>query len=299
MSAVARTLNDLYLDIRRVLKNAGVSSPGLEARELCAAGCGADKNRIAQWGHHFLARESEEKVMALLQRRLDGEPLAYIIGEWDFYGETFVVTPDVLIPRSDTESLAEFVIELAQKQVNPRILDLCCGSGCIGLVVAKHVEDARVVGVDVSDRALCIARENCRRLGLGRRYFTVHGDARLPASEGLGKFDILVSNPPYIPSREIARLDRDVRDYEPHLALDGGENGLEFFQSIARDWQGVLRGGGVMAFECGVFQAGDVADLMVESGLEQVGMREDLSGIQRVVYGTVHEENEQMLQFSF
>ena len=157
----------------------------------------------------------------LCDRCLDGEPLAYILGEWDFYGLTFLVDKSVLIPRADTERLCELTIERARDKVSPRILDLCCGTGCIGIAAAHEVEDAHVTAVDFSDGALRVTRENVRRLGVQGRVAVRKADVLADPPDGMGQFEILVSNPPYVTRREMQELDRSVADYEPYSASCG------------------------------------------------------------------------------
>ncbi|MFR5640623.1 MAG: N5-glutamine methyltransferase family protein, partial [Butyricicoccus sp.] len=153
---MTKTINDVYMQLFRRLKEGGDPMPQLTAREITAYACKADKKQTAGWSHFYVEDTTVDYAGLLCDRCLDGEPLAYIIGEWDFYGLTFKVDRSVLIPRSDTERLCELVIEQAKERVSPRILDLCCGSGCIGIAAAHTVEDARVTAIDLSDGALHI-----------------------------------------------------------------------------------------------------------------------------------------------
>lgn len=176
---MTKTINDVYMELFRRFKEADDPQPSLAARELTAYACKADKDHTADWGHVYLDDATVDYAHLLCDRCLDGEPLAYLLGEWDFYGLTFQVDKNVLIPRSDTERLCELVIEQAQKKVSPRILDLCCGSGCIGIAAAYHVDDAHVAAVDNSEGALRVTRENARRLGVQSRFVAVNADVRL------------------------------------------------------------------------------------------------------------------------
>lgn len=277
------TVNDLYMELRRRFKAAGISMPDLEARELTAFACGADKRRTAEWGYRYLDDDTVAGAQMLAERRLNGEPLAYLIGEWDFYGYTFKVTPSVLIPRSDTERLCEMAIRFANQIVNPRVLDLCCGSGCIGLALLREVDDARVAAVDISSEALSVARDNANALGVQTRFFPLGGDALGEPDPHLGRFHILVSNPPYVTADEMRTLDRSVADFEPALALYGGEDGLDFYRSIARKWSKLVLPGGVMLFECGYRQYPQVAGVFEECGFADIAIEEDLSGVPRIV----------------
>ncbi len=280
---MTETLNDLYLSLRRRLRAAGIEASELEAREIVACAAHADKDRFSEWGYSFLAEQTVARAEALAARRLAGEPLAYLLGEWDFYGLTFQVTPAVLIPRPDTERLAELAIARAQRIVAPRVLDLCCGSGCIGIALLKHVEDARVTAADVSDEALAVTRENARRHSVTARHAAVYGDALQPPAERLGRFHLLVCNPPYITAQEMRELDDSVREHEPVLALYGGDDGLDFYRSVASQWQEALLPGGEVLFECGWKQAQQVAQVLRACGWKQVRIYQDYAGIERVV----------------
>ena len=282
---MTKTINDVYMQLYKRFKEADDPQPSLAARELTAYACKADKNRTAEWGHVYLDDATVDYANLLCDRCLDGEPLAYILGEWDFYGLTFRIDKSVLIPRADTERLCELVIERARDKVSPRILDLCCGSGCIGIAAAHEVEDARVTAVDNSDGALRITRENARRLGVQGRILVRKADVLNDPPDGMGEYDILVSNPPYITRAEMRELDKSVSHYEPHEALYGGVDGLDFYRAICAKWAGLLVPGGIALFECGWQQSMDVAAVLEENGFTDIGITEDLAGVPRVVYG--------------
>ena len=224
-----------------------------------------------------------------MERRLAGEPVAYLIGEWEFYGLTLDVTPDVLIPRMDTEVLAERAILLARAAgEGARVLDLCAGSGCVGLAVAANVPTCRVVLADVSEAALKICKGNVRRNELNARVTCVQADALQKPDAALWDFDVIACNPPYIPTGDLAGLDVSVRDYEPRSALDGGADGLDFYRAIAAQWGSALRLGGSLLFEVGINQAMDVAALLERSGFEDIQSTQDTQGIPRVVEGVAN-----------
>ena len=283
--ALTKTINDVYMELFKRLKEADDPQPSLSAREITAYACKADKNKTADWGHVYLDDATVDYAHLLCDRCLDGEPLAYILGEWDFYGLTFQIDRSVLIPRSDTERLCELVIGQARQRVSPRILDLCCGSGCIGIAAAHEVEDARVAGVDISEGALRVTRENARRLGVQGRYVALKADVRFRPPNNMGQFDILVSNPPYVTRAEMRVLEPSVADYEPHEALFGGEDGLDFYRTICAKWGELLVPGGVILFECGYRQATQVAAILEDNRFAGIGITEDLSGVPRIVYG--------------
>ena len=289
---MTKTINDVYMELFHRLKEADDPQPSLSARELTAYACKADKNKTADWGHVYLDEATVDYAHLLCDKCLDGEPLAYILGEWDFYGLTFLVDKNGLIPRADTEPLCEMVIAQAKKKVSPRILDLCCGSGCIGIAAAHTVEDARVAAVDNSEGALRITRENARRLGVQIRFIAINADVRFRPPVNMGQFDIIVSNPPYVTRAEMRELDKSVYHYEPHEALYGGVDGLDFYRSICSKWGSLLVTGGIILFECGWHQANDVAAILEENRFGGIGITEDLAGVPRIVYGYNTEIND-------
>ena len=287
---MAITYNDLYLEIRRQLRAADSGDPTLEARELVAFACGKTKEELLRDGRLYVTPEVEARVRALVQRHLDGEPTAYLIGEWEFYGLPLDISRDVLIPRPDTEVLAGLAIDFVKTQGECRVLDLCAGSGCVGLAVASQCPGSRVVLGELSEGALRICRQNIRRNGLSGRVVPMQMDALAPPPAQLGEFRCLVSNPPYIPAGDIPGLDPSVRDFEPHMALDGGEDGLDFYRNLAGEWKNALSVGGKIFLEVGIGQADDVLRLLRTQGFGDLEITKDLNGIPRVVHGTLWGE---------
>ena len=284
---MAITYNNLYLDIRRQLRKAGIEAATLEARELVCFGTGKRREDLARDGGLYASPELERQVRSLVDRHLAGEPVAYLIGEWEFYGLPLDISPDVLIPRPYTEVLAGQAIEYIRTLGECRVLDLCAGSGCIGLAVATQAPQARVVLGEYSDAALKICRQNIRRNGLTGRVVPMQADAREKPERSLGEFQCIVSNPPYIPRADIETLDASVKDYEPHLALDGGEDGLDFYQTISGKWKDALVPGGRLYFEVGIGQADSVLRIMRAQGFGDIQIVKDLHDIPRVVFGTL------------
>ena len=284
---MATTYNNLFLDTRARLKKAGVESAQLEAREIiCFA---ADKSREQFYRDMalYVSAEMERRVEELVQRRLSGEPVAYIIGEWEFYGLSLDISRDVLIPRLDTELLAERgILKARESGDGARVLDLCAGSGCVGLAIAANAPECRVVLGELSEGALRVCKQNVRRNELNARVTCLSVDALEAPSSTLWDFDAIVCNPPYIPSRDIDGLDISVKDYEPHMALDGGSDGLDYYHAVAAKWKSALRLGGALIFEVGIGQADTVADLMAAGGFADIQVVPDSQDIPRVVYGT-------------
>ena len=286
---MAITYNNLYMDIRQELRAAGIEAATLEARELVCYAAGKTRHELMRDARLYVPQAVEEQVRALVQRHLAGEPVAYLIGEWEFYGLPLDISEHVLIPRPDTEVLAEKAIEFVQPMGECRVLDLCAGSGCVGLAVASQCPDARVVLGELSEGALRICRQNIRRNGLTGRVVPLPMDVMAGPPAHLGEFDCIVSNPPYIPRADIPGLDASVKDYEPLMALDGGEDGLDFYRAICRDWRDAMRPGTGLFFEVGIGQADDVLRIMRQVGFGDIQVADDGAGIPRVVYGKLCE----------
>ncbi|MDO4812177.1 MAG: peptide chain release factor N(5)-glutamine methyltransferase [Eubacteriales bacterium] len=287
---MATTYNNLYLDLRARLKKAGVEEATQASCEMVCSASGKTKEELVRDGGLYAPPEVERAAYDLAQRHLDGEPVAYLIGEWEFYGLPLDISPSVLIPRPDTEVLAQQVIETAKELPECRVLDLCAGSGCIGLALAANVPHARVLLGELDEDALKICRQNTRRNNLTARVSSMRIDALEKPSRNLGEFHIIVSNPPYIPTQDIETLDASVKDHEPRLALDGGADGLDFYRSIVEKWRDALTKNGMLAFEVGIGQADEVLRIMRANGFGDVQILKDLNGIPRVVFGTLCDE---------
>ena len=247
---MVKQYGELYQDTRRaLLATENAQDAGVLARMLLCHVSGKSQAEYLADRDLYASEKVVEGVEAGLKRLLEGEPIAYILGQWEFYGLPMHVTPDVLIPRDDTCAVAELAIKKALfLDQDPRILDLCCGSGCIGLAIASRVKDAKVTLADLSMEALAIAKENTALNKLSGRVRCVRADALKPAFPFLGKYDMIVSNPPYITGEEMKELPKSVVDYEPHMALYGGEDGLDFYRSIAKNFAAALKPGGYLCF---------------------------------------------------
>ena len=285
---MATTYNNLYMDIRQELHRAGIDAATLEARELVAFAAGKTRQELLRDSRLYVPQDVEERAKALVVRHLAGEPLAYLIGEWSFCGMDLDVNESVLIPRVDTEVLAEQASGYVKTLPEARVLDLCAGSGCVGLAIAKFCPGSHVVLGELMEGALRVCRQNIRRCGLTSQCMPWQVDALDGPPPRFGDFDCIVSNPPYIPDGDIAGLDVPVREYEPLTALKGGSDGLDFYRAISERWRTALRPGGRLYFEVGIGQADDVLRIMRTQGFGDIEVIPDTAGIPRVVYGTLH-----------
>lgn len=282
---MVKQYGELYLDTRRaLLATEDAQQAGFMARSLLCHVSGKSQEAILADRELYASEKVVEAVEAGLRRLLDGEPLAYVLGEWEFYGLPLHVTPDVLIPRDDTCAVTELAIRQGLfLDQDPRILDLCCGSGCIGLAIASRVKDARVTLADLSKNALGIAKENTARNKLSGRVRCVQADALQPPAPFLGKFDMIVSNPPYVTGAEMEQLPRSVRDFEPRMALYGGEDGLDFYRAIARNYAAAFKPGGYLCLEFGMGQGSAVCRILEENGYTILERTRDYNDRERAV----------------
>ena len=279
------TYRDLYLSARSALSQTkNQQNAGLIARDLVCSFSGLPPEQMLAEIDQPADPLAAEKVRQGVHRLLNEEPLAYVLGEWEFYGLPLYVSPDVLIPRDDTCAVTELAINKSLfLDKDPRILDLCCGSGCIGLAVASRVKDARVTLADISREALAVAKKNIARNKLGGRVSTFQVDARKNAPGFLGKFDLIVSNPPYITAEDMKQLPKSVGDYEPHLALFGGEDGLDFYRCILKNFTSILKPGGFLCFEFGMDMGDSVCALLEENDYTIVQRKRDYNDRERAV----------------
>ena len=260
----------------------------LDARLLLEHVCGTSLQTLLLDGERAVTDNEAELYRRLLKRRCSREPLAYILGKWDFMGLEFGVSSDVLIPEQDTENLVEEVMR--EVCDGDRILDLCTGSGCILLSLLNYSNGSTGVGTDLSEGAIAVAKENALKLGLSERCDWKAGDLFEAVDPG-EKFDIIVSNPPYIRSETIGELAPEVRIHEPRMALDGGEDGLSFYRRIIPDAARFLVTGGFLYLEIGYDQAEAVTALMKEAGYYEVRTVRDYGGNDRIVCGikSIHQ----------
>jgi len=282
---VERTFGELYLEARNVLqKTEDIQTAGYMARQVLCHFSGLTPEAILSRREDMVPKEVRWAVNAAVDRLLGGEPLAYVLGEWEFYGLPLFVSPDVLIPRDDTCAVTELAIKNALfLNQAPRILDLCCGSGCIGLAVASRVVDARITLADLSQDALAVAKRNLQRNKFGGRVTCVRADAMSAPPAFLGKFDMIISNPPYITGEEMKVLPHSVKDFEPEMALFGGADGLDFYRSISKNYASVLKPGGYLAFEFGMGQGDAVCAILAKNGYTVLERTKDYNDRERAV----------------
>lgn len=277
------TVFELYNFCKDELKNAGKDDFDFEADIIA-------RNVLKLGKTEFLLEKDSNvdvgaiaEVQSIVEKRKENIPLQYILGEWDFYGETYKVGEGVLIPRPETEELCSLVIEKLKKMHSPSVFDLCSGSGCIGITLKKNVPDANVYLVEYFDEAIAYLNENRMSLGVARSVPAIKGNVLdgYDAFAFLPKPDVIVSNPPYIKKQELSSLQSEVQN-EPKTALDGGEDGLDFYRALAEKWLPFVKDNGILAVECGEEQAKEVAK-MFSKNCSEVSIIKDFNGIDRFV----------------
>ncbi|MEG1284394.1 MAG: peptide chain release factor N(5)-glutamine methyltransferase [Romboutsia sp.] len=260
-------------------------TPRLEVELLLQKTLDVDRLYIHLNINKELTKEQEDILKRFVEERLHGRPIAYIVGNREFMGLDFYVQEGVLIPRPDTEPLVEEVIELCKDRECVSILDIGTGSGAITVSLAKYIKNSKVTSFDISDIALEIGKKNAISNDVGSQVEFIKSDLFTAIKGSRIKFDIIVSNPPYIRKKDIETLHPQVKDYEPYNALEGGEDGLDFYKNITNQSKEYLRQGGILAYEVGHDQAEDVKHIMENCGYTKIYMKKDLSGIDRVVIG--------------
>lgn len=269
------------------LAGAGIAEAAIDARFLLEFVCKTDRNTLLAHADREVSGEEQERYHALIAKRSEHIPLQYLTGEQEFMGLTFMVNKNVLIPRQDTEVLVEEIMRDLHDGM--RILDLCTGSGCILLSLLQYSNNCQGVGTDLSEEALCVARENYSRLKADKpemeAAFIKSDLFENLDTEKSGKFDIVVSNPPYIKTNVIDTLMPEVREHEPFMALDGREDGLFFYRKITEGVKRYLVRGGMLYYEIGYDQAKEVAAIMEKEGFSEIEVVKDFAGLDRVVKG--------------
>ena len=282
---MVKKYSELYLSCRRALMaTEDGETAGLMARNLLSFYTGKTQESLLSNLDLYAGDDVCASMEAATNRLLKGEPLPYILGEWEFYGLTLYVNKNVLIPRDDTCAVVSLAINQAIfLPSDPRVLDLCTGSGFIGLALATRIKDARVTLADISKDALAVAKKNMMAHRLSGRVSCVQADALGSAPAFLGKFDMIVSNPPYVTGPEMAELPDSVKNFEPHIALYGGRDGLDFYRSIAKNYAAALKPGGYLCLEFGMGQGDDVCRILEDNGYTILERAKDFNERERAV----------------
>lgn len=283
MDKVEYSLKGLLADGAKMLAQAGIDEAELDARYILEYITGLNSAQYFIHSEDIIEKDKAEEFFRLIERRSKRIPLSYVIGTRDFFGLTFKVDENVLIPEQETELLVEEVIKHSEGK---SVLDMCTGSGCIAISIALFGKPSKVAASDISEKALEVARENAKSLKAGEISF-IQGDMFENVTD---KFDIIVSNPPYIETREIDELMPEVRDYIPRLALDGDIDGLKFYRIISKEAVKKLNKNGRIFYEIGYNQSRAVASILLENGFTDVKIMKDYSGLDRIVMAKLSEK---------
>ncbi len=276
------TLNEIYLQGKKILSEAGCDATAFDAMRIFEMCFGLSRQDVILTRNAFADETKAAKFFELIRQRASRRPLQYILGRWNFMGNEFKVGEGVLVPRDDTEVLVNAALDCIKNVNVPRILDLCAGPGTIAITLAKQRPEATVVAVELSEVAICYLKENIELNGV-TNVIPVQFDVLLGANSfEYDDFDMIVSNPPYIPTCDLKGLQLEVQK-EPQMALDGGENGLIFYRTIAQKWTKCLKKGGHLCVEVGQGQAQHVKAIFKEAGLANIAIKHDLNNIERVV----------------
>jgi release factor glutamine methyltransferase len=282
-------IGEVLLEAYEILKKIQIESYLLDSQLLLGKVLNKDKLFIMLNRDFNLSKNEEEEFFRLIKLRESKMPIKYILGECEFMGMNFIVKPGVLIPRPDTEVLVEEVIKHIKEKAYTKVCDVCCGSGAIGIAIADFIKDTEVIMYDISHDALDVAKLNIERFDLSKRVSGETSDLLQVAIRQNKKFQVVVSNPPYIREAVIPTLMDDVKNYEPYIALSGGNDGLDFYRRITKESLLVLEDGGLLAFEIGYDQKEEVMSILSEAGFKNLECIKDLSGNDRVIKGTLVE----------
>lgn len=281
------TLSELYLWGKKRLSKFGIESAAFEALALMEPCFGIkSRDRLSIMGNTVPESTHAEKYVSLIEQR-EKKPLQYILGSWSFCGMELMVGEGVLVPREDTEVLVEVGAEFI-KDSKMRVIDLCSGSGAVALGIVSKCPNASVTAVELSSQAAFYLEKNIQKYGDGRCKFLQEDVTDIDFPEKIGKVDVILSNPPYIPTEVIKSLSKDVKK-EPAMALDGGTDGLLFYRIITENYKKCLASGGLLAVEVGYDQSKAVGELFEKAGFTNIGVKHDLAGIERCVYGYLCE----------
>lgn len=278
------TIKDIIIKYSDILKDIS-DTPRLDTELLLQKTLGVDRLYIHLNLNKELTEEQKTEFIGFAEERLNGRPIAYIVENREFMGLDFFVKEGVLIPRPDTETLVEEIIEICREKKDVSILDIGTGSGAITISLAKYIENSKIMSFDISEIALEIAKKNAITNEVDEKIKYINSDLFTAISNSNIKFDIIVSNPPYIKKQDIETLHTQVKDYEPYNALEGGEDGLDFYRRITEQGKKYLNKRGILAYEVGHNQAEDVINIMKSNGYKKIYTKKDIQGIDRVVIG--------------
>lgn len=277
------TVGELYTNTKAVLKSSGIEDYRFEAVCILEQVFQTKLGKLIVNPELPVKDKQLGQIQEMINKRRNGYPLQYILGEWEFYGISFKVGEGVLIPRADTETLVDFVLEYAKNVSSPKIADLCSGSGCIAIALDKNIENAEIYAVENSEKALVYLKNNAE---MNRSCIKIiEGDVcESVFAETFCDLDIIISNPPYLTDEDLHNLQTEV-SFEPKAALHGGENGMFFYKEITEKWSKSLKTGGLLAFETGMGQENGVTDILLGNGFTDIKYKRDLNGIVRVAAG--------------
>lgn len=277
------TIFESYNNCKKELEKAGIEDYVFESKQIIKHITGYSNAQILQKYTEQLTEFQENNLTVIIKQRLIRYPLQYILGRWNFFGREFFVGPGVLIPRSDTETVMDVCLEFIKEKEKADVLDLCAGSGCIGITIKGECPKSQVTLVEKFDEAISYAQKNAKHNNIDVKI--VKGDV-LEGCECENKYDLIVSNPPYITAEDMKALQPEVQ-FEPKTALEGGEDGLLFYRAITEKYKNSLKENGMLVFEVGINQSESVKEILRENGFKDISSRKDLNDIERVVFGTV------------
>ncbi|HOA79597.1 MAG TPA: peptide chain release factor N(5)-glutamine methyltransferase [Defluviitaleaceae bacterium] len=281
-----KNIEELLKEAKRKLKDKGIKSWALDSEVLLSHILSFSRVQLYTHSKKELEEDIQEKYNNLISKRIKGVPVQYLTNTKEFMSLSFYVDKSVLIPRNDTEILVENALELIDKK-DSIILDMCTGSGCIAVSIAYYRPETKVFALDLSASALKVAQYNAKLNEVENRVFFMQSNLFEKLEEDfLGKFDMIISNPPYIPTEDIAKLEVEVKDYEPLIALDGGKDGLDFYRIITEKSKAYLKDKGTLIFEIGYNQGEAVGELLRNNGFSNINIKKDLAGLDRVVFGS-------------
>jgi len=276
------TIFEAYNSTKKKLMDAGIEDYVFEAKQIIKHITGLNATQILTLYNNKLTQFQENNLVALIHQREVRYPLQYIFGEWDFYGRPYTVGPGVLVPRADTETVIESALEYLKEIEAPEILDLCAGSGCIGITLAKEKEDSKVLMVEKYMEAFRYTLKNLE-LNLAANAKATMGDI-FEKTGADNRYDLIVSNPPYIPENEMKDISPETK-YEPETALIARDGGMEFYKAITENYTESLKDGGMLLFEVGINESEKVAEILKNAGYCDIKVKKDLNGIDRAVSG--------------